>query len=357
MWRPEQGQGRGENAVVFGARGVYQVSAVLREKTLWAEEGFEVAFGETVVKIGGVVESARNAEIARAAAAPTMKVIHGDVNIGVRGNGFYVLFSRTEGGIVALRSHGQEWITRAPMPTYWRASTDNDRGNQFAVNSAVWMGADCFRGYQNSDVDVLEEIGRVTVTYTYRLPVAPETVTEVKYVVTPDGHIGVKCHYHGQPGLPELPLFGMRFRFLEAVNAFSWYGQGPEESYVDRCNGARLGIYEGTPAGSMSRYLLPQECGNHTGVRWLELRNRNGGRLKFTAVNTPFEMSVLPYTAEELESAQHMEELPVPHYTVVNILARQRGVGGDDSWGAPVYPEYCISGERDVEFSFVIECV
>ena len=78
------------------------------------------------------------------------------------------------------------------MPTYWRASTDNDRGNQFAVNSAVWMGADCFRGYQNSDVDVLEEIGRVTVTYTYRLPVAPETVTEVKYVVTPDGHI-VRC--------------------------------------------------------------------------------------------------------------------------------------------------------------------
>ena len=344
---------------LFSERGeyAYQVSAVLREKTLWAEEGFEVAFGETVVKIGGVVESARNAEIARAAAAPTMKVIHGDVNIGVRGNGFYVLFSRTEGGIVALRSHGQEWITRAPMPTYWRASTDNDRGNQFAVNSAVWMGADCFRGYQNSDVDVLEEIGRVTVTYTYRLPVVPETVTEVKYVVTPDGHIGVKCHYHGQPGLPELPLFGMRFRFPEAVNAFSWYGQGPEESYVDRCNGARLGIYEGTPAGSMSRYLMPQECGNHTGVRWLELRNRNGGRLKITAVNTPFEMSVLPYTAEELESAQHMEELPVPHYTVVNILARQRGVGGDDSWGAPVYPEYCISGERDVEFSFVIECV
>lgn len=335
----------------------YQVSAVLKENTAWADAGFEVAFGETVVKKGKTAGSTRDAEIARAAAAPTMKVIHGDVNIGVRGNGFYVMFSRTEGGIVALRSNGQEWITRAPMPTCWRASTDNDRGNQFAVESAMWMGADCFRGYQNSDVDVTEEIGRVTVAYTYRLPVVPQTTTEVRYMVTPDGKITVRAHYHGQPGLPELPLFGMRFRFMEAVDAFTWYGDGPEETYVDRCNGARLGIYQGTPSGSVSRYLMPQECGNHTEVRWLEVKNRNGKRLKFTAVDQPFEMSVLPYTAEELESAQHLEELPRPRYTVVNILGRQRGVGGDDSWGAPVYPEYCISGEEDVEFTFVIECL
>lgn len=335
----------------------YQLSAVLKQSTTWAEAGFEVAFGETVVKRGGVAGSARDAEIARAAAASSMTVIHGDVNIGVKGKGFYVMFSRTEGGIVALRSHGQEWITRAPMPAYWRASTDNDRGNQFAVKSAMWMGADCYRGYGNSDVDVVEETWRVTVTYTYHLPVVPQTETRVKYVVTPDGKITVKAHYYGVEGLPELPLFGMRFRFLEDVNAFTWYGHGPKETYADRCSGARLGIYEGTPAGSLSRYLVPQECGNHTGVRWLEVRNREGKRLKFTALDRPFEMSVLPHTALELENATHREELPVPHYTIVNILARQRGVGGDDSWGAPVYPEYCISGEEDVEFGFVIECV
>ena len=66
-------------------------------------------------------------------------------------------------------------------------------------------------------------------------------------------------------------------------------------------------------------------------------------------------MNVLPFTAEELEQAMHEEELPTPpHYTVVSILGAQRGVGGDDSWGAPVHPEYGISGENDQEVEFII---
>ncbi len=67
-------------------------------------------------------------------------------------------------------------------------------------------------------------------------------------------------------------------------------------------------------------------------------------------------MNVLPYTAQELETAMHMEELSVPpHYTVVSILGAQRGVGGDDSWGAPVHSEYCISAEEDIQVEFVIQ--
>ncbi len=326
----------------------YQVSAVLREDTMWAQAGHEVAFGESV----RTVKAMENSEGEKASA---LTVIHGDVNIGVRGEGFHVMFSRADGGIVALRYQGREWITRPPMPVYWRATTDNDRGNKFNVESAVWMGAGLFPRYNSADMEVTESKEEVTICFTYGLTVNPETKTQVTYRVTPDGRIQVTAHYFGQKGLPELPLFGMRFRFLDTMDAFSWYGMGPDENYCDRAEGARLGIYHSTPAANMSRYLLPQECGNRTGTRWLEVTDRRGGGLRFTAVETPFEMSVLPYTAEELESALHPEELPVPHYTIVNILAKQRGVGGDDSWGAPVYPEYCISGEEDIEFSFVLE--
>ena len=79
------------------------------------------------------------------------------------------------------------------------------------------------------------------------------------------------------------------------------------------------------------------------------------------ALSAPYEYApygdltvITGYTAEELEHAAHVEELPQPRYTVVTILAAMRGVGGDDSWGAPVYPEYCVSGEHDITFSFVI---
>lgn len=93
-------------------------------------------------------------------------------------------------------------------------------------------------------------------------------------------------------------------------------------------------------------------------MRWLKVSDSQGRGLKFTATDKPFNMNVLPYTAQELESALHREELPVPpHYTIVSILGAVRGVGGDDSWGAPVHEEYEISGEKDAAVEFVIEGV
>ena len=169
-----------------------------------------------------------------------------------------------------------------------------------------------------------------------------------------DGRIKTTAHYFGREGLPELPLFGMRFRISGTGGDFEWYGRGPEENYRDRNAGARLGIFKDTAADSVSRYLVPQECGNRTGIRWMKVTDGAGHSIRFTAQGRPFEGSVLPYTAEELEHAAHVEELPQPRYTVVTILAAMRGVGGDDSWGAPVYPEYCVSGEHDITFRFVI---
>ena len=48
------------------------------------------------------------------------------------------------------------------------------------------------------------------------------------------------------------------------------------------------------------------------------------------------ERIVIPHSAYELENALHLDELPRVRYTWVRIAAKQMGVGGDDSWGAPV---------------------
>ncbi len=335
---------------------VCQTCAVLAKDTLWAEKGFETAFGETVLEAEPENEQDVDRGTKPEKSGGLIKVIHGDVNLGVKGQDFSVLFSRQEGGIVSLRYHGKEWITKPPMPTYWRATTDNDKGNGFSVESAMWYGANQFWKYNNTQMEVEETEDRVKVTYTYGLRVVPETETRVVYEVTGDGKVRVRAHYAGRKGLPGLPLFGMRFRLLSDADAFTYYGYGPEENYADRANGARLGIFSGTPMGNLSRYLVPQECGGRRGVRWLSVWDREGQGLTFRAQDKPFDMNVLPYTAEELENALHREELPVPpHYTVVSILGAQRGVGGDDSWGAPVHEEYEISGEKDIDFGFVIQ--
>ena len=69
---------------------------------------------------------------------------------------------------------------------------------------------------------------------------------------------------------------------------------------------------------------------------------------------SPFAFSCLPYTAEELENATHIEELPLARRTVLVVAGAVRGVGGIDSWGADVEEQYHILADRDVEFSFVL---
>lgn len=332
---------------------VFQVSALLKEDTLWADRGHEAGFGESVA----VIESRDAAESrdAEKASGKPLNVIYGDVNIGVKGEGFRVLFSRQEGSIVSLVYDGKEWIGKPLMPVYWRATTDNDKGNKFSVAGSVWYGAGRFPHYSNENCAVEEGDGFIKVTYTYELSTIPRAVTEVSYEVDGSGKIKVKAIFHGQKGLPQLPAFGMRLITPDGAKSFTWYGKGPEENYCDRNDGARLGIYKDSPESNLSRYLVPQECGNRTGVRWLKLTDAKGHSIGFRSAGRAFDASVLPYTAEELESASHREELPAPRYTAVNILGAMRGVGGDDSWGAPVYPEYCVSGEETLVTEFVID--
>ncbi len=392
-----------------GGEYTYRVLAVLKEDTLWAEAGFEMAFGETTEYVEGQKEGSCAGEAGghqgqmEISEGPSQKeeskdqspmedsgrknleenpgldenpgkdcrlwVVHGDINLGVHGKDFTVLFSRQDGGIVSLRQGEKEWITRPPMPTYWRATTDNDRGNGFSVKSHIWMSAGMFVGYQNTDMEVLEEENRVTVSFTYGLITTPAAKTKVTYVVTSEGKIQVEARFFGKKGLPELPAFGMRFRLPGRVREFSWYGYGPEECYPDRMNGARLGVYSSTPEESLSPYLVPQECGCRMGCRWLSVEDQDGYQLMFQAesgegteagqtgqrkIRESFMASVLPYTAQELELAAHWDELPSPQYTNVCIYSAMRGIGGDDSWGAPVYPEYCISGEEEQRVAFTI---
>ena len=137
-----------------------------------------------------------------------------------------------------------------------------------------------------------------------------------------------------------LPEFGLSFRLNPCCNRLKWYGLGPEESHCDRHAGVRPGVWETTAAGALSRYLKPQECGNHFGVHWAEITDEAGLGLRLEG--DPFELSVLPWTSHELEAADHVYELPPVTATVVRACLKQMGVAGDDSWGARPAPEHML---------------
>lgn len=326
-----------------GGEYVLTAYAVLAEDTIWAEKGHEISFAQQIVK---------TPEITAPMTAHKAEIVYGDFCIGVNGEGFSMQFDKREGGVSSLVYNGVEYITRAPKVSFFRAHTDNDTGAGYPCENAQWqIAGKCAKllGFETKEnADSLE------VTFKFLAPTVPSFEYKVTYIAYFDGRLGVKAEYDGVKGLSDMPVFAMDFKMKKQYDKFTFYGMGPDENYIDRNNGARLGVYTLTALENFTKYLNPQECGNRTGVRYVNVYEENGAGLNFTATENPFEMSVLPYNAYELDNAMHRDELPDPTYTWVRIAAKQMGVGGDDSWGAPVHKEFKINSEEAMSLEFIV---
>lgn len=322
------------------------VSFRLKEDMSWADAGHEVAFGQKIYKKIPAFHASEK----------PIRVVHGKVNIGVKGEDFDCLFSMLSGGLVSYRYAGKEMIEKIPMPNFWRAPVDNDNGSMAPARYAQWKIASMYISHRNGGMfdnvptKVEEKDNTVTVTYTYFMPTTPAGKCQVSYTVFGDGTIETKLMYDPVEGLPDMPEFGMMFQFNADYDNLTWYGMGPDETYADRRHGAKLGIYSNKVADNMAKYLVPQECGNKVGVRYARLVDAKGRGILFEGDELSF--SALPYTPHELENAAHAYELPQVHHTIVRVALAQMGVGGDDSWGSLVHPEYHIDVTKPLEFTF-----
>ena len=321
-----------------------QVCLKLKKSTLWADAGYEIAFGQFVYQNGSKDLSYGYGEL---------RVANGDVNIGVHGKDFTVMFSKQVGSLISLNYAGREMIALPPEPLFWRATTDNDRGFAQSYHSGIWFAASLAR--RCVDWQLYENENQVRVSFTYKFSIDREIEVRKDYIVFPNGNVRVNTTYKGTDTLPQMPIFAVSFKIPADYQQLEWYAMGPEENYSDRSMGARLGIFKNQVTENLSGYLMPQESGNRTGVRHVNITNRKRQGLRISSVGDPLECNVSPYTAFELENAKHVYELPNVHYTVVTVAGKQMGVGGDDSWGAPVHEEHLIKAEKDMEFEFMIE--
>ena len=279
-----------------------------------------------------------------------LTVICGDGNIGVKGSGFELLFSIPEQGPVSLRKDGKEWLWRAPTPAFWRASTDNDRGCGFPQHASAWMAADVF--LRKEGCTVLEKSEqRVQICYKYSVPLVPGAGVEITYTVEPQAALRVDAVYHGVPGAPELPCFGVKFQTFAPVARAQWTGLSGE-TYPDRYKGGVFGCHEEVP--HIAPALVPQDCGLHMDTQQVVLQLADGSKLTLEQTGEQFAFSALPNTAQEIEAAQHISELPNTGRTSITVLGAVRGVGGIDSWGTDVEKPYHIPGDRDHSVSFRI---
>ncbi len=334
------------------AQGEYTVTVSFRLKQdiLWAKVGHEVAFGQGIFQ---VVEDSKQED--KGDKLP-LEVIRGNWNLGVRSENFEALFSYMSGGLVSYQYGGNEMITNIPKPNFWRPPTDNDYGNHMPGRYAQWKIASLYLSnklfenmqVQFPEVEIKEDY--VVITYTYYMPTVPASQCTLSYTVFGDGTIDFKLSYDPIKELGDMPEFGVIFKFDADYDRIEWYGYGPEDTYIDRMRGGKLGIYRNKVKDNMAGYLVPQECGNKVGVRYAKVVNGKGRGILFTG--DEFNFSALPYTPHEIENASHPYELPPIHHTVVRISKQQMGIAGDNSWGARTHDEYLIDIDKRLEFSF-----
>lgn len=269
-------------------------------------------------------------------------------------------FDITTGELTAYHFKGEAaMITTYPTPYFWRAPTDNDFGNHMPEELVFWKDA-----HQNVKL-VNVNVGRQTavgVPIKVHYELAGKVPYSVTYTIKNDGSINVTASLDKtDTDTPELPRFGMRMQLAGAYDNLAFYGRGPWENYADRNSASFVGLYQSTVKDQFVwEYIRPQENGYKTDVRWMKLTNTNGEGIQITGEQA-LGFSALNVSTESLDPGKtkdqrHTTDVHPEDKVYLHIDYKQRGLGGDDSWGRYPHDPYRLLDDT-YSYSYTIQLV
>ena len=273
--------------------------------------------------------------------------------VTIIGEKFTLRFNKSKGVMSSFQYKRKEIIIAGLVPNFWRAPTDNDIGNGMPDRCDVWKEA-------GKNWETISLTAKRVDDWTVRVEIsslipADDCKYQTSYIIYGSGDIIVENEMTSvNPELPDLPRFGLTMTLPREFTNISWFGRGPHESYWDRKTGAAIDIYSGTVWEQYHPYIRPQETGNKTDVRWMALSSNEGFGL--LAVGLPLlYASAYQFKMEELEYVEernrHFNEIKPRNVVTLNLDYKQMGVGGDNSWGALVHPEYTLPA-KEYSYSF-----
>ena len=289
----------------------------------------------------------RGTVMARIRAQSDVKTVRNGDSVIVSGNDFKIAFSSVNGEITSLEYDGVGIIKEGLRANFWRGLTDNDVANGTPERCRIWKDAGKNASLKELRIDK-EGNSEVIMTAVYDMK-QQESSMEVKYTVRGDGSIKVDMSFTpGKKTLPEMPRLGMRMILPSDFDNMKWFGRGPHENYADRKNSALIGVYSATVWEQYHPYVRAQETGNKCDVRWVELRDKNGRGIRISG-DEPLNVSAWNFPQENIEyrpfnvERRHGGSIEKKNMVWLNIDHRLMGVGGDNTWGAQVHPEYTIT--------------
>jgi len=287
----------------------------------------------------------------------------------VTGANFTMAFNKTTGQLTSWKYKGKEQLQEAAQINLWRAPTDNDYGNNSDNKLIVWK--DIQSKLEVSAINIKEvDNDNIIVEINYKLQgknIKGSADLSQSFAINGNGLIELKQSiYSISNKLPILPRFGWNLVLKKDYEDLSWFGRGPFENYWDRKTAAFVGNYNSTVTNQYVDYIRPQENGNKTDVRWMQL---SGAHTKLKVIGQPtFEFTVHHNMTSDFESLgrtdgrehkgqrvvnRHTSDIQPQNLTSLQIDYKQMGVGGDDSWGAKVHPEYTLD-KKSYSFSVIL---
>lgn len=315
----------------------------LKRSTLWAKAGHAVAREQFVINEYAFPKADIEGE------EMNVKINYGTLKIC--GGDTEVCFSRRNGRLYSVKHRGAELLKGDMELNFWRAVTDNDRGNKQVVRCGCWKYAGKLAG---SGISNVKSGGKsVTVEMDFSVYTSPGCKGKMIFTVGSKG-IHIDYSFKAEEGLPDIPEISLVFPISGEYERLEYLGKGPHENYIDRNKGAYIGLYKTAVKELFENYQKPQEYGERTAVRKATVKKGDGtSPITFTA-DKEMEINLSPYTADDLENAPHIHELPESDTLYFRAVARQMGVGGYDSWGSHTLDEYKILSGKEYKYGFTV---
>lgn len=376
-----------------------------KNKTAVLPEGFLVAYDQFELA------EAKNKRAYQAADSGNKKIDENNNVVKITFGKAKLEFDKNKGMLSSYKFGNKEFFTGdfGIQPNFWRGPNDNDYGNGMPQRLQVWKQAS--KNFTVTDVETQDNGDHIALKTTYLLPAGNLYVVE--YKLHADGVLKVDVEFTStsmeaeeidvseatematfSPEMKraredaaklEVPRIGVRFRMPVAMNQVTYYGNGPDENYIDRQSGARLGIYHTTAEEMYYPYVRPQENGHRTFTRWLSLTNGKSDGLLIVADNTigfnALRNAVEDFDSEEntdrpyqfnnfssemraensdekaknrLRRQTHINDVQPRNFVEVNVDMKQMGVAGYNSWGDRPLPQHTIPSDQNYKWGFTL---
>jgi beta-galactosidase len=320
----------------------------LSEATSWADKGFEVAEDQFALTNYKEVKDTKSYHY------EPIKIDTSNSTYKLSNKSFTISFDKQNGALTSYIQNGIEQVEKPLLPHFTRPLTDNDKRG--------WKSNRKLRPWYESKPQLVKTIIRSVraakdiyyINTQYNL-INDSARVDVLYTVYGDGRIHVRYNLYADTALPNIPKIGMQMSIRRKYDEISYYGRGPKDNYIDRYTGSEMGIYTQNINEFREQYVVPQESGNRTDVRWMFLHDSTTDNGLLVMADSLLSMSASPYTDSVTEAARHTNKLKDAGFLTLNIDLIQMGVGGNDSWSdvAAPLPQYQLPA-KNYQYGFYL---